>query len=172
MERDRALLQAKVSVMSNVVENASVTVRWLEGFWGRSWTAKVVDDLAAADIAFQFSTQTRLRGREEAKKLLTEIHDAFPDLEFYCAAVVADGDKVVCGLECVGTHTGAAFFDELIGAFPAHSGHQMHAAGTTVLRIRDGKVLEDTTRMTAVVSLHRFRKTAAHLRKHEAGQSH
>jgi hypothetical protein len=108
--------------MSKVVEHASVTVRWLEGLWGRSWTPKIVDDLASADIVLQFSVQTPLRGREEAKKLLTEIHDAFPDLEFYCSAVVADGDLVVCGLECVGTHTGPVFVDDLIGAFPARSG--------------------------------------------------
>jgi predicted ester cyclase len=156
--------------MSKELENTAVAGCWLEGFWGRSWTPKVVDDLAAADVVLQFSLQMPLRGREEAKKFLIGIRDAFPDLEFHSVAVVADGDQVICGLECGGTHTGPAFIDDLIGFLPAHSGRKMHLAGTTVLRIKDGKVVEDTTRMTWVTLLPRFRKATAYLGNDEPRQ--
>ena len=48
--------------MSKEQENKAITVRWLEGFWGRSWTPEIVDDLAADDILIQFSLQTPCRG--------------------------------------------------------------------------------------------------------------
>lgn len=98
------------------------------------------------------------------KEFLIGIHQAVANLEFHGDPhLVADGDRVICGLEGGGTHTGSAFMDCLIGFLPANSGRKLHLAGTTVLRIRDGKVLEDATRMTWVSLLPRFRKAAAYL---------
>ena len=42
-----------------------------------------------------------------------------------------------------GTHTGPAFSDFLNGSLPASSGRKMHFTGTTVLRIKDGKIVEE-----------------------------
>ena len=42
-----------------------------------------------------------------------------------------------------GTHTGPAFNDFLVGGLPAATGRKMHFTGTTVLRLRDGKILEE-----------------------------
>jgi predicted ester cyclase len=159
----------RVSVMPSELENVAVARCWLESFWSRSWAAKAIDDLAAADIVLQFSLQMPLRGREEAKKFLVRIRDAFPDLEFHSTVMVADGDLVISGSECDGTHTGSAFMDDLIGDFPAHSGRKMHLAGTTILRIKDNKIVEDTTRMTWVTLLPRLRKATAYLGDEERG---
>jgi hypothetical protein len=38
--------------MSKELENKAIADRWLEGFWGNSWTPEIVDDLAAVDILF------------------------------------------------------------------------------------------------------------------------
>ena len=43
--------------MSKERENKAIADRWPEGFWGNSWTPKIVDDLAAVDILIQFSLQ-------------------------------------------------------------------------------------------------------------------
>src|SRR4029077_15859163 len=92
--------------------NRAIAERWLDGFWGRSWTPKIVDDLAAVDVLIQFSLQTPRRGRKEAKRFMIGIRDAFPDLEFHSDTdLVTDGDHVICGLEGGGTHTGPAFID-------------------------------------------------------------
>jgi hypothetical protein len=40
--------------MSKEHENKAIAVRWLEGFWGRSWTPEIVDALAADDVLIQF----------------------------------------------------------------------------------------------------------------------
>ena len=42
-----------------------------------------------------------------------------------------------------GTHTGPAFKDFLIGALPAATGRKMHFTGTTVLRLNNGKIVEE-----------------------------
>jgi hypothetical protein len=150
--------------MSKEQENKVIATRWLEGLWGHSWSPKIVDDLAAADILIQFSLQRPCHGKEQAKEFLIGIHQAVANLEFHGDPhLVADGDRVICGLEGGGTHTGSAFMDCLIGFLPANSGRKLHLAGTTVLRIRDGKVFEDATRMTWVSLLPRFRKAAAYL---------
>jgi len=90
------------------------------------------------------------------------IRDAFHDLEFHSTAdFVAEGDYVIGCLEGGGAHTGSAFTDLLIGFFPTHSGRKMHLTGKTVLRIKNGKIVEDMTRMTWATELPRIRKAAA-----------
>jgi len=42
-----------------------------------------------------------------------------------------------------GTHTGPAFGDFLAGGLPARTGRKMHFTGTTVLRVKDGKIAEE-----------------------------
>ena len=108
--------------MSKEQENKAIAVRWLEGFWGRSWTPEIVDDLAADDILIQFSLQTPCRGRSAAKNFLLGIREIFQGLEFRSSAdLVVDGEYVAARLEGIGTHAGAAFLDFLIGFFPMNS---------------------------------------------------
>jgi predicted ester cyclase len=148
--------------MSKERENIVIALRWLKGFWGNSWTPTIVDDLAAHGILLQFSLQMPQRGRDEVKKFLVGIHATFHDLDFYSAAnLVAEGDYVVGPLEGGGTHTGPAFTDLFIGFLPAHSGRKMHFAGRTVLRIKDGKIVEDMTRMRWAMEQPHFRRAVA-----------
>ena len=69
---------------------------------------------------------------------------AFPDLNFGGTAdLIAEGDYVVGRWEGGGTHTGPAFNDFLVGSLPAATGRKMHFTGTTVLRVKDGKIMEE-----------------------------
>lgn len=43
-----------------------------------------------------------------------------------------------------GTHTGPAFSDFLVGSLPAASGRKMHFTGITILRLKGGKIVEET----------------------------
>jgi predicted ester cyclase len=108
-----------------------------------------VDDLAADDILIQFSLQTPCRGRSAAKNFLLGIREIFQGLEFRSSAdLVVDGEYVAARLEGIGTHAGAAFLDFLIGFFPMNSGRKVHLAGTTTLRIKNGKIVEEMIRLT------------------------
>ena len=59
---------------------------------------------------------------------MTDFRAAFPDLKFWGTAdLIAEGDYVVGQWEGGGTHTG----------------QKMHFTGTTVLRLKDGKIVEE-----------------------------
>src|SRR5579859_732763 len=73
-----------------------------------------------------------------------DAREAFPDLNFWGAAdLIAEGEYVVGRWEGGGTHTGPAFNDFLIGSLRASTGRKMRFTGTTVLRIENGKIVEE-----------------------------
>lgn len=75
---------------------------------------------------------------------MSGFREAFPDLNFWGAAdLIAEGDYVVGRWEGGGTHTGPAFRDFLFGSLPAATGRTMRFTGTTVLRLKDGMIVEE-----------------------------
>ena len=95
-------------------------------------------------MLLKYSLHEPRRGRADIKAFITNFRAAFPDLNFWGAAdLIAEGDYVVGQWEGGGAHTGPAFDDFLIGELPAASGRRMHFTGTTVLKVVDGKILEE-----------------------------
>jgi predicted ester cyclase len=130
--------------MSKEQENKVIVGRWFTEFWGKKCDLKVVDELAAPDMLLQYSLHERRRGREDIKAFMTGFREAFPDLNFWGTAdLIAEDDYVVGRWEGGGTHIGPAFSDFLIGLLPAATGRKMHFTGTTVLRVKDGKIAEE-----------------------------
>ena len=130
--------------MSRLEDNKAIVGRWFTDFWGPTCNLAVVDELAAPDMLLQYSLHAPRRGRDDIKAFMAGFREAFPDLSFSGAAdLIAEGDYVVGRWEGGGTHTGPAFSDFLIGSLPAASGRKMHFTGTTVLRLRDGKIAEE-----------------------------
>jgi len=125
-------------------DNKELVGRWFKGFWGNPWNPNIIDELAAPDILLQYSLHAPRRGREDVKAFMIGFRKAFPDLNFWGAAdLIAEGDYVVGRWEGGGTHTGPAFDDFIVGALPAGSGRKMHFTGTTVLRVKNGKIAEE-----------------------------
>ena len=61
-----------------------------------------------------------------------------------------------------GTHTGPAFSDFLVGSLPASTGRTMRFTGTTVLKLKDGKIIEEIgldDGVTALMQLGLIKKT-------------
>src|SRR5918995_5323283 len=128
--------------MSKEQDNKAIVGRWFKEFWGNPWNPNVVDELGTPDILLQYSLHAPRRGREDVKKFMTEFRRAFPDLNFWGAAdLIAEGDYVVGRWEGGGTHTGPAFSDFLVGSLPASTGKRMKFTGTTVLKVKDGKIV-------------------------------
>ena len=129
--------------MSNPSENKIIVGRSFTDFWGKTCNLGIVDELAAPDMLLQHSLHEPRRGREDIKAFMTGFREAFPDLNFWGAAdLIAEGDYVVGRWEG-GTHTGPAFSDFLSGSLPAATGRKMRFTGTTVLKIVDGKIVEE-----------------------------
>ena len=75
---------------------------------------------------------------------MTDFRRSFPDLNFWGTAdLIAEGDYVVGQWEGGGTHTGPAFDDFLMGRLPAATGRKMHFTGTTVLKVMNGRIVEE-----------------------------
>jgi predicted ester cyclase len=124
--------------------NKSIVSRWFVDFWGKDFNPSVVDDLAASDMLFKYSLHAPRRGRDEIRAFMTAFRKAFPDLNFWGTAdLIAEGDYVVAQWEGGGTHTGPAFTDLRVGDLPPASGRKMQFIGTTIVKVRDGKILEE-----------------------------
>ena len=125
--------------MSKEEDNKAIVGRWFTDFWGKTCNLDIVDELAAPDMLLQYSLHDPRRGRDDIKAFMTDFRKAFPDLNFWGAAdLIAEGDHVVGRWEGGGTHTGPAF-----SYFLAATGRRMHFTGTTVLRLKDGRIVEE-----------------------------
>lgn len=130
--------------MSKLDENKAVVGRWFTEFWGETCNLAVVDELATPDMLLRYSLHEPRRGRDDIKAFMTNFRKAFPNLNFWGTAdLVAEGDYVVGRWEGGGTHTGPAFGDFLAGSLPANTGRTMRFTGMTVLKVKDGKIVEE-----------------------------
>jgi predicted ester cyclase len=130
--------------MSREQENKAIVGRWFTEFWGQTYNPSIVDELAAPNMLLQYSLHEPRRGHADIKAFMSDFREAFPDLNFWGAAdLIAEGDYVVGRWQGGGTHTGDAFSDFLVGSLPAATGRKMHFTGTTVLRLENGKVVEE-----------------------------
>jgi predicted ester cyclase len=125
-------------------ENKQVVGRWFREFWGNPWNPKIIDELATSNILVHYPMHEPKKGRDAVMNFMTEFRDAFPDLNFRGVGdLIAEGDYVVGRWEGGGTHTGPAFSDFRMGSIQAASGRKMQFAGTTVLRLEQGRIAEE-----------------------------
>jgi predicted ester cyclase len=130
--------------MSKQDDNKAIVGRWFTSFWGEKCDLGIVDEIAAPDMLLKYSLHEPRRGRDAIKAFMTDFRAAFPNLNFWGVAdLIAEGDFVVGQWEGGGTHTGPAFGDFLAGSLPAATGRKMHFTGTTVLRLKDGMIVEE-----------------------------
>ncbi|KAA0697998.1 ester cyclase [Neorhizobium sp. P12A] len=131
--------------MSKETDNKAIVVRWFTEFWGKTVNLAVIDEIAAPDMLLKYSLHEARRGRNDIRAFMTDFRAAFPDLNFWGTAdLIAEGDYVVGQWEGGGTHTGPAFHDFIMDlGLPAASGRKMHFTGTTVLKVIDGKIVEE-----------------------------
>jgi predicted ester cyclase len=146
--------------MSKEADNKAIVGRWFTEFWGEKCNLAVVDELAAPGMLLKYSLHEPRRGREDIKAFMTGFRAAFPNLKFWGTAdLIAEGDFVVGQWEGGGVHTGAAFSDFLAGSLPAATGLTMHFTGTTVLRLENGKIVQEIGLDDGVTALTQLRLT-------------
>jgi predicted ester cyclase len=130
--------------MSKETDNKAIVGRWFTNFWGEKYDPAIVDELADPNMLLQYSLHNPRRGPDDIKNFQAGFREAFPDLNFRGTGdLIAEGDYVVGRWEGGGTHTGPAFDDFLSGELPANTGKTMRFTGTTVLRLANGKIVEE-----------------------------
>ena len=129
--------------MSKEEDNKAVVGRWFTEFWARASISELSTRSPRRTCCSNWLHEPR-RGRDDIKAFMTDFRAAFPDLNFWGTAdLIAESDYVVGQWEGGGTHTGPAFRDFLAGGLPAATGRKMHFTGTTVLKVIDGKIVEE-----------------------------
>jgi len=130
--------------VSKEENNKAIVGRWFTDFWGKTCNLGIVDEFAAPNMLLQYSLHAPRKGHADIKAFMTNFREAFPDLNFWGAAdLIAEGDYVVGRWEGGGTHTSPAFSDFIMGSLPAATGRKMQFTGTTVLKVKDGKIVEE-----------------------------
>ena len=144
--------------MSLQDDNKAIVGRWFTDFWGKKCNLSVVEELAAPDMLLKYSLHAPRNGRADIKAFMIDFRAAFPDLNFWGTAdLIAEGDYVVGQWEGGGTHSGPAFGDFLAGSLPANTGRKMYFTGVTVLKLKDGKILEEIGLDDGVTALTQLR---------------
>jgi steroid delta-isomerase-like uncharacterized protein len=72
---------------------------------------------------------------EDARKSISAMRTAFPDIHYATDDILADGDRVVVRWTCTGTHRG------LFRGIPP-TGKHITFIGINIYRLRDGKIVE------------------------------
>jgi predicted ester cyclase len=136
--------QSRGIAMSLQDDNKAIVGHWFTHFWGKSYHPSVVDEIASPDMLLKYSLHEPRKGHEDIKAFMTDFRAAFPDLNFWgTVELIAEGDYVVGQWEGGGTHTGPAFSDFLAGGLPTNTGRRMHFTGVTVLKLKEGKIIEE-----------------------------
>jgi predicted ester cyclase len=129
--------------MSNIEENKKIVEKWFAGCWAENGNLNVIDELADDKLLFSYPMHGPKHGKKETRAMLEELRASFPDVKFWAiGSLIAEGDYVVGRWEGGGTHTGAPYKLQM-GELPANTGRKMHFTGTSVIKIQNGKVVED-----------------------------
>jgi steroid delta-isomerase-like uncharacterized protein len=97
----------------------------------------------ADDYVLDFPGGPTGQGREGIRQATSSFMAAFPDLHFTIDDLLAEGDRVAWRWTMTGTHKGN------LGPFPA-SGKSVRLSGISLLRLREGKIMEDKVRADMV----------------------
>lgn len=118
-------------------ENKQVVQRWFEEVWNKG-RAAAIDELFAEDgIAHGLADESGapLLGPAAFKEFHQKFRGAFPDIVVTIEDAVAEGDMVAARCSVRAVHAG----DDL--GFAATQ-KPMEITGMTMVRIRDGKIVE------------------------------
>ena len=119
-------------------ENKALVRRFFEEAWINRNPAAVDVFMAAGYVEHAGVPGSRSSGRDAFKQLIALYHGAFPDLRSTIEDIFAEGDRVAYRWTARGTHLG-----EWAGISP--TGNHMTAAGITVFRVTEDKIVEGWT---------------------------
>ncbi len=137
--------------------NKSIAERWLMELWSEG-KLDAADHLLAADYV-RHDPELPLKGPDAYKRFVGVFREAFEDLEFTNEHMVAEGEKVFIRWQAYATLKG---------------GKTSEIAGTDLLRIVDGKIVEswplfDGLGLMRRMGIFRFLLLARKIRQSQAG---
>ncbi|KAH8811372.1 hypothetical protein F5884DRAFT_271360 [Xylogone sp. PMI_703] len=131
--------------MSTERQNKAVIEKYFDEYWVKG-NVSVVDELCSDDFLQSYPNHGPRHGKAEAKRMLSEFREAFPDLTFrpYLTPLIAEGDYVAAQWVGGGTHTGVAFDDLTVGKLESpNTGRKIHFSGITIFTLKNGKITHE-----------------------------
>ena len=122
--------------MSTIQDNKAIARSFIE-----SMSRHDIDGVLAAvhDDLVNHAALPEAQGAAGLRIILGKLFEAFPDAEYRCQDVIAEGDRVVCRVRMRGTQAGPMRF---LAAPLEASGKEVDTEMIHVFRIADGKVVE------------------------------
>jgi predicted ester cyclase len=117
-------------VSMSVEANKALVQRYVAEPWNKG-KVDALDELCGPNFQLE-----GLGGVDAFKAAILDFRRSFPDLTFTVEEIIAEGDKVAYRWSSKGTHQG-----EFAGIAP--TGKVVTATGITIIRIIDGKVVDD-----------------------------
>ena len=117
-------------------ENIALIHRWFEEVWNKG-RAEAIEEMFAADgIAYGLGEAgIDVHGPAAFKPFFERLRGAFPELKITIEDTLAEGDKVAARWSATMTHQG-----DHLGI--AATGRKAAVTGMSIVRIRDGKIVE------------------------------
>lgn len=112
----------------------SVVRTWFEELWNQG-KEDTMDRLFAPDgIAHGLGSGAAMRGPDGYRPFYRAFREAFPDVHVEVLRTVTEGEMVTTHCRVTGTHRGQAM--------GAPTGKSVDFSGMTIVRVRDGKIIE------------------------------
>jgi len=127
------------------MSNKDLAAEYFDAVWSEHYNPEKIRLLADTALLWRYPMHGEFHGPESVIAMLTSFRESLPDLTFWATEeLVPAGDYVVARWEGGGTHTGKALTELPYGGpIPAGSGRKVFFKGMSLLRFRDGKVIED-----------------------------
>jgi predicted ester cyclase len=127
------------------MSNRDLAAEYFDAVWSQHYNPEKIRLLADPALLWRYPMHGEFHGPESVIAMLTSFRESLPDLTFWATEeLVPAGDYVVARWEGGGTHTGKALTELPYGGpIPAGSGRKVFFKGMSLLRFRDGKVIED-----------------------------
>jgi steroid delta-isomerase-like uncharacterized protein len=121
------------------MKSGSVDVlhRWFEEVWNKGREEAIDEMFADEGVAHGLLDENgeELRGPAGFKPFFRKFRDAFPNIEVVIEDCIAEGDKAAARCTVRAKHTGE-------GLGVAATGNAVEFTGISIVRVRDGKIVE------------------------------
>jgi steroid delta-isomerase-like uncharacterized protein len=115
-------------------QSNTIVHRWMEEVWNKG-RVDAIDEMLAGDVVIHGLGGGDVHGPEGYRPFFERMRSAFSDVRVVVDDAVAQGDTVAARCTVSGTHTGDGL------GVPA-TGRPVEFTGMTMVRVKDGKIVE------------------------------
>ena len=127
------------------MSNKDLAAAYFDAVWSDHYNPDKIRELTSPNLVFRYPMHGEFHGPDAVIAILDSFRESLPDLKFWSTDEALEaGDYIIARWEGGGTHTGKAITELPHGGpIPAGSGRKLFFSGVSLLKFKDGKVIED-----------------------------